>query len=135
MITHTISIIELLWSVIAIIGTVFAFYVVQIVFGNYIALQRDPTYIPDGPRAFYARGRIRTELVKLFVMLSFVAIGVVAMTQPPAHDSTLTPSTITIATALIMSSLLMSYDSVLYILNRDIMMKLMKRTGIDEDEH
>lgn len=128
MITHTISIIELIWTLVAVLGCAFSGYVVCIVIGNYQALQKDPTYIPDGPRAFYARGRIRTEVVKLVIMIGFIAIGIAAMMTAPTHSGTTSTASVTIAIVLISSSLLMTYDSILYIINRDRLLYMMRRS-------
>jgi len=132
MITHTISIIELIWTLVAVLGCAFSGYVVNIVINNYQALQRDPTYKPEGPRAFYARGRIRTEIIKFVIMVGFIAIGIAAMMTAPTHVGTTSTASITVAIVLIASSLLMAYDSILYIINRDRLIYMMRHT---DNEH
>lgn len=125
MITHTISWVEVIWTLVALIGVLTNSRVFRLTLGDYDALQEAPDYDPYGPRAYYARGRIRTEAIKLVVMLGYTLIGLVAMTTPPSVNGTLTPSALTIAGVLIGSSALMMYDSVLYTMNRERVLYLL----------
>jgi hypothetical protein len=117
--THTISILEVLWTVIVTIGLFIIHTAYDKVLGDLDALRLKADYIIGGPREILAKIRIRTERMKMTTMLGFLLIGISAMTAPASAAGPLTPTAILLTVVFIGGAIAMVADTFFYIRDRE----------------
>ena len=119
MITHTVSIFEVFWTLIASVGLLLTFGSKHVVDRDLEALKHADDYIVGGPREIIALGRIRTETIKLMTMFGYVLAGVIAMDTPSIHNNPYNHASAAITTVLVLSSFGMVYDTYQYLADRE----------------
>ena len=85
----TISLIELIWTVPAVVGLVLTSWQVRDIWGDRQTLHRSRW---NGLARLQVEHWLRSELLVLVIHISLTSIGVVAMTQPPSPATNATPS-------------------------------------------
>lgn len=118
--THTISLLEVLWTIAITIGIFFAYRSRNKVKGDLVSLKHRKDYIVNGPREILAEIRIRTENVKVGTLCGFFLIGINAMRYPPpaGHNANNFASVLT-ATVFICAAVAMIIDTHMYLRDRD----------------
>lgn len=78
------SLLEILWTVMGVIGLVFSFLNLDEAVDDWKVIRR---FVPPDARHLLARQAIRTELVRVAELTGFVAIGLIAMSFPSRSGS------------------------------------------------
>lgn len=112
MITHTISILELSWTLIALVGLGFQIALFHRVMDDYIIADHY-----DGKRLFRryaAKTSVFIFLGGLLQQVAFVIVGMVAMTQPAIHQRITTANYISGFTFIFSSLLSVGFAAIIY---------------------
>lgn len=126
MITDTITWVELVWTVVAVIGTFVQSFIVAMVYKDLQAVHHRRQFEKDHLLHLQARGRYRSEWLKFGTMIGYVGIGVAAMFSAPANGQIYTPVSLTIAIVLIASVVAAVADSMFYLHSRNLIFGLMR---------
>lgn len=100
MITHTVSILELAWTMVAFLGLIFVIMILGRAQGDYNLLMQ---YHLNGLRKYAAMTSILIFLGGTITQISYMVVGVVAMTQPSLHNKVTVPNYISAGTFLLSS--------------------------------
>ena len=130
--THTISVVEVIWVLLVSIGILLTAYVSRNVAKDRQALYARADFIRGGPRDLMANSRLRTERLKFTIMVGYIVIGINAMHYPPPHADTATsPQSVIAGGIFILSTIGMLIDTYLYIQDRG---KIMRMLELELDE-
>lgn len=112
MITHTISLLELLWTIIALVGLGFITALFVRTCGDYIIAKHY-----NGSKQLRLYAAMTSVLIftgGLLTQISYVAVGIVAMTQPSTHEHTTTANYITASIFIIASFISVIFAILIY---------------------
>jgi uncharacterized membrane protein len=82
-ITHTISLLEIIWMLPLLIGILYTSSNIQKSVKALHTLKASEDFIPGGPRHVVVKGHIRSHIKDTTILLGFIIFGVVAMILPP----------------------------------------------------
>jgi hypothetical protein len=114
--THTISWLEIFWTIPIFVGLCFALHNLYRSMETDNALHLTPGFIENGPRHITIKGHIRTHSIKAAIMLGFLAFGAYEMTlpsMPPQHHNVALFFTVVLlltAAGIIYDSIAFSHD-------------------------
>ena len=130
--THTISVIEIIWVLLVSVGIFLTAYVNRNVLKDRRALYARADFIRGGPRDLMANSRVRTERLKFTMMIGYLIIGLNAMRYPsPPHASSTSYPTLVAGSIFILSTLGMLIDTYLYVRDRENIMRMLE-IALDE---
>lgn len=112
MITHTIGPLELAWTVIALIGFGFQVALFNRTVGDYIIAEHF-----DGTKQLRQYAALTSVIIffgGLLQQAAYVAIGIVAMTQPPVHQHLTAANYITGSVFIFSSIISVIFAAVIY---------------------
>lgn len=131
MITNTINIIELIWTLCSVLGLIFN---VQRFYEANLDLAALNAVGLNGPRRIIATGNIRNAALSGIVLLLHVVLGIVAMTTPSANNQ-LTPLAYMYGFIIISISGIMSLKAWLDSAERRMIMKKYRSVDSSTEQH
>ncbi len=119
MITHTISLLELITALLLIGAIVAVGRALWLRLGDNERLHRRPDFIYNGPRHRQVKINIRNSLFDLVSYTIFLLAVGVLMTQPPAYGSAYSPGAVLVILAIMSTIIGGMVDTLMYLYNRE----------------
>ena len=111
--------IEIFWSFVVLVGAIVTWISVLLVKGDRSAYQHSGEFEEDSSMDRLSFSRIRNKLVDALILTGFLAIGVIAMLNPPPQNQDpVTWRAIFSGAIFVLSAIGLTSDSILYLIDR-----------------
>lgn len=131
--THTIGLLELLWTLITLTGVGFSIVSLAASVIDQRLLANLDDFIPGGPRDIIAKSHLHAEIIRGLVLSCLTGVGFIAMTVPPSGGShEHATAGLLVGVFLVASAVLLVVGSIIAFLSRQAVINLVSKTPLHD---